>query len=233
MVHVNIDTPMDIENPALTPPNRRRYGGILPEERQRQRRDKLIEGALEVFGTKGFHASTVREVCVAAHLTERYFYESFNSLPDLFVAVYSLLREQLMARTMSVLTSLQETTPLDMMAPALRVFLEFIQDDPRRGQIMLIDALGIDSHVARLSGETARDYSGLLKYHLTRLVPPEQLQSVNLDLLADGMIGMNVLLAARWMQDGFAVPIDEVVRTNMLPYEGFVALLDQRTGRSN
>lgn len=233
MDHVNIAIPMDTENPALTPPNRRRYGGVLPEERQRQRHDKLIDGALEVFGTKGFHASTVREVCVAAHLTERYFYESFNSLPDLFVAVYGELRTQLMARTMAVLESLREVTALGALRPALRVFLEFIQDDPRRGRIMLVDALGVDSEVARLSGETARDYSGLLKLHLTRLVPPAHLKEVNLDLLADGMIGLNVLLAARWMQDGFVVPIDEVVRTNMLPYEGLVALLEQRAEQSS
>jgi len=33
-----------------------------------------------------------------------------------------------------------------------------------------------------------------------------------------------VLLAARWMQDGFVEPIDKVVRTNLLPYQGLLAL---------
>lgn len=230
MVHVNIVIPMDTPNSDLPPSNRRRYGGVLPEERQRQRHDKLIEGGIEVFGSKGFHASTVREVCVAAHLTERYFYESFKSLSALFIAVYGHLREQLMAKT---LLALQQAapTPLGMLDPALRVFLEFIRDDPRRGRIMLVDALGIDSEVAKLSGETARDYSGLLKLHLARLVPASQSDDISLDLLADGMIGLNILLAARWMQDGFNLPIDKVVRTNLLPYEGLVALLDSRLGR--
>ena len=45
-----------------------------------------------------------------------------------------------------------------------------------------------------------------------------------MDLLADGMIGLNVLLAARWMQHGFAEPIDKVVRTNLLPYQGLMHL---------
>ena len=225
MSHVKIAFPMDTENSALTPPNRRRYGGVLPEERQRQRREKLIEGALEVFGSKGFHGATVREVCVAAHLTERYFYESFDSLSALFVAVYNHLREQLMARTMAVLISVKDATPLGMLEPALRVFLEFIRDDPRRGRIMLVDALGVDSEVAKLSGETARDYSGLLRAHLSRLVSAPVTDRIDLDLLSDGMIGLNILLAARWMQDGFVTPIDQVVRTNMLPYEGLLAVV--------
>lgn len=216
---------MESPIPPTAPPARRRYGGVLPEERQRQRRDKLIEGGLEVFGTKGYHASTVREVCMAAHLTERYFYESFKGLPELFIALYGHLRQQLMAHTLRALEQ-GDGTPLGLMDQALRVFLQFIRDDPRRGRVMLVDALGIDHEVARLSGETARDYSDMLKMHLSAMLTPEVTAEISLDLLADGMIGLNVLLAARWMQDGFDTPIDKVVRTNLLPYEGLLRLLN-------
>lgn len=210
--------------PDLPPTNKRRYGGVLPEERQRQRRAKLIEGATEVFGTKGFHASTVREVCVAAHLTERYFYESFKTLSELFIAVYVQLRAELMDKTLAVLND-AEQTPVGVLAPALRVFLEFVRDDPRRGQIMLVDALGINSEVARISGDTARDYGMLLRSRLLSLIPEDAAKDVDLDLLSDGMIGLNILLAARWMQNGFVTPIEKVVRTNTLPYLGLLSLL--------
>lgn len=226
MVHVKIANPMDTPNSSFPPSNKRRYGGVLPEERQRQRREKLIEGALEVFGNKGFHAATVREVCVAAHLTERYFYESFKSMTELFLAVYADLREKLMNDTLAALTK-AEPTPLGLLQPAIRVFLVFIQNDPRCGRIMLVDALGINSEVARLSNQTARDYADLLKLHLSRLLPATGRPDIDLNLLAEGLIGMNVLLAARWMHDGFATPIDTVVRTNLLPYQGLVALLNQ------
>ena len=96
---------------------------------------------------------------------------------------------------------------LGMLEPAIRVFLEFIRDDPRRGRIMLVDSLGVNDEVAALSGATARDYSNMMRQHLHLLVPAARADEVNLDLLADGMIGLNVLLAARWMQDGFAEPL--------------------------
>lgn len=227
---------MDAAISDSAPPNKRRYGGVLPEERQRLRRAKLIEGALEVFGTKGFHATTVREVCVAAHLTERYFYESFKTLPQLFLATYGALREQLMQRTLAVLKQ-AEPTPLGMLEPAMRTFLEFIHEDPRRGRVMLIDSLAVNDEVAALSGETARDYSAMMRQHLHLLVPEDRVPDVNLDLLADGMIGLNVLLAQRWMQDGFAEPIDRVVKTNLLPYQGLLALMEQgaaaKSGKHN
>ena len=187
------------------------------------RKRALIVAAGRVFGTKGFHAATVREVCVAAHLTERYFYESFKTLPQLFMATYGELRDQLMAQPLAALKG-AEPTPLGMLEPAIRVFLEFIRDDPRRGRIMLVDSLGVNDEVAALSGATARDYSNMMRQHLHLLVPEARADEVNLDLLADGMIGLNVLLAARWMQDGFAEPLDKVVRTNLLPYQGLLSL---------
>ncbi|HET8695714.1 MAG TPA: TetR/AcrR family transcriptional regulator, partial [Aquabacterium sp.] len=194
------------------------------EERQRQRRIKLIEGATEVFGTKGFHASTVREVCVAAHLTERYFYESFKTLSELFIAVYVEMRQQLMDRTLKVFTHADQQ-PLELVESSLRVFLEFIKEDPRRGQVMLVDALGINSEVARISGDTARDYGHLVRARLMSMVSPKAAQDIDMGLLADGMVGLNILLAARWMQDGFKTPLDKVVRTNTLPYLGLLAVL--------
>ncbi len=227
---------MESPRPDPTPANKRRYGGVLPEERQRQRRAKLIEGALAVFGTKGFHATTVREVCVAAHLTERYFYESFKTLPQLYLATYEALREELMRLTLAALAQ-AEPTPLGLLEPAMRVFLEFIRDDPRRGRIMLVDSLAVNDEVAAVSGATARDYSNMLRAHLAQLVPNLKRDDISLDLLAEGMIGLNVLLAARWMQDGFAEPIDKVVATNLLPYRGLFALaaeapheVDRRVG---
>ncbi len=228
MIHVNIAITMQSATPDNPPAPKRRYGGVLPEERQRLRRAKLIEGAIEVFGTKGFHAATVREVCVAAHLTERYFYESFKTLPQLFLATYAELREQLMALTLQAL-SRAESTPLGLLEPAIRVFLVFIRDDPRRGRIMLVDSLGVNDEVAALSGATARDYSAMMRQHLHLLVPPNRASEVNLDLLADGMIGLNVLLASRWMQDGFAESLDKVVQTNLLPYRGLLGMVQQES----
>jgi len=211
---------------ASSPPNRRRYGGVLPEVRQRQRRDKLIDGALEVFGTKGFHGATVREVCAAAQLTERYFYESFDSMSALFMALYRQLGDQLMARTLAVVQASSHATPIQRMEAALRVFMVFVQEDPRRGQVMLLDVFGIDPAVVQLGDQTIRDYSGLLRMELSLLFKPGHHPLMNLDLLSDGMIGLNVTLTARWMESGFKAPIDEVVFTNMLPYRGLFQLLD-------
>jgi AcrR family transcriptional regulator len=75
-------------------PAGRRYGGRGAEERQRERRSRLVAAGLEVFGTTGYAAASVRQICREAGLTERYFYESFQGREELLRAVYDQLIEE-------------------------------------------------------------------------------------------------------------------------------------------
>lgn len=50
--------------PSTAGTSGRRYGGVDSEERQRQRRARLIEAALAVFGDQGYHQSTDRKSVV-------------------------------------------------------------------------------------------------------------------------------------------------------------------------
>lgn len=50
------------------------YGGRTHEERRRERRERLLEAALEVWGTEAAGPVTMTRVCTTAGLSERYFY---------------------------------------------------------------------------------------------------------------------------------------------------------------
>src|SRR3546814_864218 len=101
----------------------RRFRGLDGEERQRQRREQLIEAGLNAFGGKGYHSTGVREICAEAKLTERYFYESFRNREALFQAVYEHAIEtvrtavmEAIARSGRAVRTLERT--------AIRAFLE-------------------------------------------------------------------------------------------------------------
>ncbi|MGH9792076.1 MAG: TetR/AcrR family transcriptional regulator, partial [Candidatus Acidiferrales bacterium] len=66
-------------------------------QRSAERRARLIQAGVQVFGTKGFHSATVKQICAEAGLTERYFYESFENLNALFLATYDHELERLRA----------------------------------------------------------------------------------------------------------------------------------------
>src|SRR4051794_37883174 len=75
---------------AGAPPHRV-YGGVEREDRVRVRRQRFLEAGVQVFGTRGYRAATVRAICEEAKLTDRYYYESFSSLEDYLLAVYLML----------------------------------------------------------------------------------------------------------------------------------------------
>jgi AcrR family transcriptional regulator len=67
----------------------RTYRGADPAQRRDDRRTRLVDAAVEIFGTTGYRSATVERICAAAGLTKRYFYESFDSSEALLLAAYT------------------------------------------------------------------------------------------------------------------------------------------------
>ena len=204
---------------------RRSYGGVAPDERQKLRREKLIAAGIEVFGVHGYHAATVRSVCTAAKLTERYFYESFRSLDELFTAVYAEISSQLKQATLEALAN---STPkaLNLAEAALRVFLEFVRADPRRARITLIDAVSTGRIGQIAAHEAARDYVGMMRSFVLLLYPDVSHRGINTEMLSAGLVGLNTHVATAWAREDYATPLEDVLRTMLLPYRGLTLLME-------
>lgn len=212
-------------------PLKRRYGGVSPEDRQQLRREKLIKAGIDVFGTQGYHATTVRDICTSAKLTERYFYESFKSMAELFAAVYADLIQQLKQRALAALS----TVPLDptlMAEVALKAFYEFIREEPHLARIALVDAVSISGDMQRLGQDSAKEYAALVRSFIALLYREEDIVGINLDLLSAGLIGMNTHIATAWAKEGYATPIEDVIATNMLAYRAIIGTMkkEERQG---
>lgn len=210
--------------PPETARRRRSFRGVAHEDRRQQRRAQLIAAGLEAFGVHGFHGVTVREVCATAKLTERYFYESFKTLEQLFTAVYLHLNEQLKSRTLAALADVRQPSGVEALATAsIRVLLEFIRDDPRRARVMLIDAVSISHDVQRLSGEVTRDYALLLRSFIDLLFPDAKAYGIPVDFVAAGLLGANIHIATHWVREGFATPLEQVLEGNVMFYRALDA----------
>lgn len=203
-------------NPSPKVP--RRYGGIAPEARQQERREKLIQAGIELFGSRGYHAVTVREICSAARLTERYYYESFSSLEKLFAAVYAHVALELKQATLAALGQAQRH-PLALAEAALRVFFQYVRNDPRRARILLIDAVTIGTDIGRLADQAMRDYTDLMRGFIDVLFPDAAGAGLKPELLSAGLIGANIRIATQWVQEDFRLPMETVLANTMAFYE--------------
>lgn len=72
----------------------RDYDGKTAAERIAERRERLIDAGVELFGERGYVATSIRAVLEQAGLRDRYFGESFADLDSLLAAVYSRLIDE-------------------------------------------------------------------------------------------------------------------------------------------
>ncbi|MDE2402820.1 MAG: TetR/AcrR family transcriptional regulator [Burkholderiales bacterium] len=215
-------------NPSTSGSLGRRYAGIDPQERQRQRKARLIEAALAVFGDKGYHPATVRDVCNQAQLTSRYFYESFDSMEALFRAVYADINRQLMNTTIVALAQSQPD-PEQLAEAALRTFLEFIRDDPRRARVALIDALNVGEGMYSLANKATQDFSQMVAGFMQQFFPHLNQVGLNVQTLADGLVGASSRIATQWVSDKCSTPIDEVLHNTLALFKACIGYARQQS----
>ena len=146
------------------------YGGVSADERRARRREQLMDAGLEVLGTEGWNGATMTAICVRAGLTERYFYESFADREELLVAVF----DRITADAAEAVLAAVAAAPLDARArsrAAIAAFVELMTDDPRKGRVAFVEAMGSEALMrrrfdtldtfAKLLSEQAREFYGI------------------------------------------------------------------------
>jgi AcrR family transcriptional regulator len=183
----------------------RRYRGKAAPDRTVERRARFIEAGLELFGTRGFGATTVKALCTEARLTERYFYESFADREQLFMEVAA----RCVAGLLAALTEAQ-----GVWAAQIEAFFRWFSDDRRRARIQLIEPLVMGPRFQALYRDVTAMFAGMLRAtSLRRHERALRARRVDPELLASALVGAAVESVKEWMLGGYRRPRAEMVRT--------------------
>jgi AcrR family transcriptional regulator len=117
------------------------YGGVTGQQRIAERRIKLIEAGMSLFGSPGSGSVRVKDVVAEAGLTERYFYESFSDLDALFDAVLELANETVESAVNAAVLEAPDDA-ISRISAALRTSTETLAGDPRMIRVIFVEALG-------------------------------------------------------------------------------------------
>lgn len=118
----------------------------------------LIDAAFDLLGTDGAAATTVRAVCQQAELNPRYFYESFDDIDALLIAVYDHVAIGL-ATALAELDIPAGIDPVKGARLGMEAIVRFIDDDRRRARVLYVEALGHETlarHRLELDREAAQ-----------------------------------------------------------------------------
>ncbi|RWA17816.1 TetR/AcrR family transcriptional regulator [Mycolicibacterium brumae] len=120
---------------------KRVYGGMSAEQRVAERRAKLIDAGLNLFGSGESAQVRVKDVVAEAGLTERYFYESFKDMAAFFDAVFECAADMIESQVNAVIVDAPEDG-FARVSLALRTTVELLAADPRLIRLFFVEALG-------------------------------------------------------------------------------------------
>lgn len=179
----------------------RRYRGSSAEQRRGARREALIRAAILVYGERGYRNATVKAVCDAAGLTERYFYESFANSEALLAASYRAVTGLLLKQ----LEEVGAATPGDAgdrVRAILTRYFEALAGDPRSARLFLVEIAGVSVELDRVFAASLDSFGALIERTLGagRGDP----------LLLKAVIGGVIHLASDWVARGYGEPVEAV-----------------------
>jgi TetR/AcrR family transcriptional regulator len=107
------------------------------------RRQQLIETALDVFSRKGFDGATTKEIAVEAGVTEAIIFRHFPTKQALYTAVVQAKRDpaEIEAWLAAVQSLTERNDDAGLFREIARVILACYRDDPRHERVMLYTAL--------------------------------------------------------------------------------------------
>jgi AcrR family transcriptional regulator len=73
------------------------WGGRTTEQRQLDRRSRMIAAAVRIWSDEGWAAVSMRRICAATSVNDRYFYEEFSDKDGLLAATWETVRDDALA----------------------------------------------------------------------------------------------------------------------------------------
>jgi AcrR family transcriptional regulator len=181
----------------MTAAGARPYRGLTAEERRAERRAKLVDAAIALFGTRGYGSTTIQDVCAEAGVTARHFYEAFASREALLLAAYATSVEGHLAAVQAALA----TGPENPTRAGTAAALEAWSADERRARIAFLEVVGVSERVEAERRAVIERYAQFVAGELRRV------SGTRRDFTWSGraLVGATIGVFESWL----ALPADE------------------------
>ena len=167
-----------------------------------ERREQLLEAAMQVFGDQGFHLASMNDIADAAGVTKPVLYQLFGSKRDLYLEVLrdvgGRLRDEV-AKAVAAAPTPRAQVELGIMAyfqwvaASPRGFSVLFDGDSRRDPEFLAESQKVESDIADFVAE---------------LIVVDGLDAEHRRLLAFGIVGIAETTCRRWLANDLELSAD-------------------------
>ncbi|MBW2942124.1 TetR/AcrR family transcriptional regulator [Zhongshania aquimaris] len=192
----------------------RTYGGESAAERLARQRQTFMDAGLELFGTVGYRATTVRMLCKEAGLIDRYFYKTFTDTEDLLAAVYTESLDQIQTQ---VLAAINATGSEPITAKHIELGLEaFFSafENSRVARVCWLEVLGVSPRIDTLYISRIQEFAELLLRLGKSMMSNWPLGEEETRITGIALVGAISQSAMQWLLDDYRSPRATLVSAN-------------------
>jgi AcrR family transcriptional regulator len=214
---------MATDSPIHAP---RLYRGVSAQERSSQRRERLLEAGLALFGTTGYGATSIRAVCAEASLNSRYFYESFSSREDLLYHVYTAIIGDLVAAVIEATAAAK--TIEEQSRAGLRAAWTILTADRRKARVLAVEVVGVSNRLERLRRKNRRIFADIVVRNALSIADDSTRLRMDPNLTARSLMAAVVDLLLDWINGDIDASVDEIVEhfTRLFTAAAYASVVD-------
>ncbi|MFI0405048.1 TetR/AcrR family transcriptional regulator [Actinomadura sp. 3N508] len=192
------------------PAPRRSYGGRSAEERRAERRERLLAAGLDLFGTRGYAATSIERLCATASVSTRNFYEEFSGREELLIALHRAINERASHALATAYAEAASVGFATRVERAVRAFVTVTASDPRWARIAFVEVIGVSAGMERHRLSWHGQWEDALLAMIGEAVRRGEAVDRDYRLTVIAIIGAVTNLVHHWSARDQDIPLDEI-----------------------
>lgn len=189
------------------PDSARLYSGRSADERDAERRTRLLGAGRTLFGTLGYAATPVERLCSEAKVSTRHFYLLFGNKEDAFLAVYDEINAAAIERTLAAMERTAGRPIHDRLPDALVAYLGPMIEDPLAARIAFLEVMGASPRVEARRLEQRETLIAMISAEGTAAVARGEISDRDFRLATLALAGAANAIVYDWAAAGATGPV--------------------------
>lgn len=193
-----------------------------------ERHDLILEHAITVFGTRGYHNVSMDDIAEQAGISKALVYQHFESKDDLYMAVMNSFMRELGEKVLPAWG--QDLPPSERFWRGFVAFFDFIEENKQAWGVLYRDAVEIDDDIVKgihqLNNEMATHIAAVFEAELAERDVNPLLRQYAL-VAGHAVVGACHALADYWLEHPEETRLRMASTAMAVLWQGFDQLIER------